>query len=170
MNLSFEIVEHGSTEFVQEISESFCSEVVSALFAHFPNFSIVDEISFCIVHSNNIEIQKLNLEFRSKDKSTNVLSFPLNQFSWKDIKSYKHTSNQIELGDIVFSIEKIREEAHGQEKNFKDYYAHLLIHSMLHLLGYDHETEEDAEVMEEFEEKILAALNIINNKIEGSCQ
>jgi probable rRNA maturation factor len=161
MNFSFEIVEHGSLDPVPEIDEYFCVRIAASVFAHFPSFSNLNEIAFCVVHSNNIEIQKLNFKFRNKDKHTNVLSFPLNEFSWRNIHSYKHPAKEIELGDIVFSIEKTREEAKEQSKNFQDYYAHLFIHSMLHLLGYDHENDEDAEAMENLENKILE--DYVNN-------
>ena len=164
MNLSFEIVEYGSSESVSEVDEGFCSKIATAVLAYFPNFLVIDEICFCVVHSNNSEIEKLNLEFRKKNAPTNVLSFPLNEFSWKDIQFYKHNESVIELGDIVFSIEKVREEAKSYSKDFTDYYTHLFVHSMLHLLGYDHETEEDAEQMEIFENKILADLDINNNR------
>jgi probable rRNA maturation factor len=155
MNFSFEIVTHGLVDPVHEIDQTICSKIVSSVFAYFPNFSKLEEITFCIVHSNNIEIQKLNLEFRGKDKHTNVLSFPLHEFSWRNVHSYEHQTKEIELGDIVFSIEKTREEALEQSQDFKSYYAHLLVHSMLHLLGYDHENDEDASAMEELERKIL---------------
>lgn len=155
MNLSCEIVEHGNSIPVPEIEEAFCLQLASSVFSNFPFLLSMDHVSFCIVHSNNSEIKKLNLKFRQKDKETNVLSFPLHEFAWKDLDSYKHRDSYIELGDIFFSIEKVRQEAKEEYKSFKDHYARLFVHSILHLIGYDHETDEDAEVMENLENKIL---------------
>ena len=159
MNLSVDLVKQISDESDEEVDQSFCSEILNHSLSYFPNFASIEEVSCCIVHSDNDAISALNEEFRNKAKPTNVLSFPLHEFSWKNIKNYSHQEKELELGDIVLSIEKVKEEAKEQEKSFKDHYSHLLVHSFLHLLGYDHEEDSDAEAMESLEQQILYDLN-----------
>lgn len=99
------------------------------------------------------ESQELNKNFRKKDKSTNVLSFPPN-----DIPGFKNDS----LGDLALCATVIAEEAAEQEKDLKAHWAHMTIHGFLHLLGYDHIEDADAEEMEALEIKILKDLNYTN--------
>ena len=73
-----------------------------------------------------------------------------------------NTKSKIFLGDIVFSSQTIIEEAKRDNKNLEDHLIHLFIHGVLHLLGYEHETEDDAYIMESLEIKVLNNLNIDN--------
>ena len=155
MHFSFEIIYHDIPEHESCVSHEQYLQLMRATFCFVP-FSQrvnrpIDEISCCIVHTNNKQIQSLNKEFRKKDKPTNVLSFPLYEFNWKIPESYLIQENSLELGDIVFSLETLQEEA----TDFTKHYVHLFIHSLLHLLGYDHKTEEDATEMEALEQQIL---------------
>lgn len=102
-----------------------------------------------IVLSDNKEVQRLNRDYRGKDKPTNVLSFPVPQPAPL-------------LGDIVLAYETIRDEALQKNIAFEDHVAHLLIHGFLHLQGYDHIEESSAAEMEALEIKALALLNIDN--------
>lgn len=95
------------------------------------------------------EIRALNLAWRNEDKATNVLSF-----------SAHRTSGGPLLGDIVVAIPYVAEEARAAGRSLHDHLAHMLVHGMLHLLGFDHENEEDAEGMESLERRILAKLGI----------
>ena len=95
------------------------------------------------------EIRALNLAWRNKDKATNVLSFP----------SSAGTRSPL-LGDIVVAFEYVSEEARDAGRSLRDHLAHMLVHGMLHLLGYDHENEREAEEMEDLERRILATLGI----------
>jgi len=101
-----------------------------------------------VVLTNDTEIQKLNKAYRHQDKPTNVLSFPA------DIEG--------ELGDIILAYETIEKEAKDAHITVHDHLTHLIIHGFLHLLGYDHETQEEAERMEALEIQILADLNVAN--------
>lgn len=101
-----------------------------------------------ILLTNNKEMQHLNKQFRGKDKPTNVLSFPQNE---PDL-----------LGDIVFAYETLQIESAEQDKSFEDHFTHLLVHGILHLLGYDHEHEDDQKYMEAKEIDILHKLGIEN--------
>lgn len=102
------------------------------------------------------EMQGLNRDYRGKNKPTNVLSFPM------------QTPDEVDpgginiglLGDIALCAEVIRVEAHEQGKNLQSHWAHMLVHAMLHLQGYDHVTEQDAQRMENLETEILHKLGI----------
>ena len=105
-----------------------------------------------ISFSGDKKVKELNNSFRKKRSATNVLSFPSN---------YKF-NNTLFLGDIIFSIETILKEAKRDNKSVENHLTHLFIHSVLHLLGYEHETEEQAEKMENLEIEILSNLQIDN--------
>ncbi|HFF2860518.1 rRNA maturation RNase YbeY [Acinetobacter baumannii] len=104
------------------------------------------------------ESHQLNLQYREKDKPTNVLSFP------SDIpEEVLPMLDALPLGDLVICIPVVLQEALEQKKTAQNHFTHLLVHGVLHLLGYDHETsDEDAEEMEGLEIEILAKLNITN--------
>ncbi len=120
------------------------------------------EISISLV--NHQQIRKINKDFRNKDKSTNILSFPAFDLSKKlDLKSLAKTHDYIFLGDIVISLENARKEVlESESKTFDNHLAHLILHSILHLIGFDHHKNKDAEEMESLEIKILKSLNIKN--------
>ena len=105
-----------------------------------------------IFFSGDKKVMELNDTFRKKKSATNVLSFPSN---------FKF-NNTLFLGDIIFSIETILKEAKRDNKCVENHLIHLFIHAVLHLLGYDHETEEQAKKMEDLEIEILRNLKIDN--------
>ena len=96
------------------------------------------------------ESQSLNAQFRNKDKPTNVLSFPSDLPEGIDIPL---------LGDLVVCAPVVEAEAREQNKSLGAHWAHMVVHGTLHLLGYDHEDESEAEAMESLETQILNALN-----------
>ena len=96
-------------------------------------------------------IRTLNKTYRGKDKPTNVLSFPSGEAS---------EGRRRRLGDVAIALGTVKREAKAQGKTVGDHVTHLMVHAMLHLLGYDHEAEPDAEEMEALERKALAALGI----------
>ena len=142
-----------------------------------------DVIAFCLSHENfpyeaevnltltdNEEIHRINLEYRQIDRPTDVLSFPMlsyekaGDFSFLEEESeddFNPDTGEALLGDIVISVDKVREQAkaygHSEEREF----AFLITHSMLHLIGYDHMESEDAKVMEEKQRQILEELQIL---------
>lgn len=120
------------------------------------------EISISLV--NQEQIRKINKLYRGKDKSTNILSFPAFDLTKKlDPKSLAKTHDYIFLGDIVISLENIRKEIkESDSKTFDSHLTHLILHSILHLIGFDHHKNKDAKEMEELEIKILKSLNIKN--------
>lgn len=138
-----------------------------------------DNVEISVLLTNDESIKILNRDYRGMDKATNVLSFPLLSFprrleSTANIpgnraKPEESTGKQwfpasagmtTELGDIIFALETIQAEASEQQKNITDHLSHLTVHGTLHLLGYDHEEDEEAEEMESLEVEILAGLGI----------
>ncbi len=99
---------------------------------------------------DDAEIQRLNAKWRGKDYATNVLSFP----------SAGQQAGEDHLGDIAIAYETVKREAADEGKEFSHHLAHLAIHGFLHLLGFDHETDEEAEEMEGTEREILGRLGI----------
>ena len=110
-----------------------------------------------VVLTTPANIRKINKEQRNIDKETDVLSFPM--FEKDEIPNI---ISEIEepLGDIVISIEKVKEQAEEYGHSFERELAYLVTHGMLHLLGYDHMIEEEKAVMRKREEEILETLNI----------
>ena len=107
------------------------------------------------------EVQDLNTNYRGKDKPTNVLSFPMVQ---PDLLQSLENSDDGEalLGDIILARETCAREAEDKGVSMAQHATHLIAHGTLHLLGYDHENEPDAERMEELEVKALATLGLAN--------
>jgi probable rRNA maturation factor len=99
------------------------------------------------------EGRQFNRSYRGKDYATNVLSFPA---------ELPHGVKLPLLGDLVICAPVVAREAAEQGKSTRDHYAHLTIHGVLHLLGYDHENRQDAQKMEALEQRILAGLDIAN--------
>ena len=106
-----------------------------------------------LVLTDDASIRALNAQWRGKDKATNVLSFP----AFPDPGPDRIPPM---LGDIVLAQETVAREATLEQKPFDHHFTHLVVHGFLHLLGHDHETEEEAETMEAAERRILAALAI----------
>ncbi|WP_425420127.1 rRNA maturation RNase YbeY [Oricola indica] len=106
-----------------------------------------------IVFTDNEAMRVLNAQWRGKDKPTNVLSFPAFPLSPGDPPGPM-------LGDIVIAFETVKSEAELEGKPFDDHLRHLVVHGFLHVLGYDHENDTDAEEMEAAERAILADMGI----------
>lgn len=121
---------------------------ISAALVDAPDFDHSNaEVSVYIVDED--ESQELNLRFRQKDKPTNVLSFPADIPPELDIPL---------LGDLVVCAPVVEREAEEQTKTLDAHWAHMLVHGTLHLLGYDHINDADAEEMEQLETQILQRL------------
>lgn len=123
------------------------------------------ELELSVLLMCDSQIKKINSEFRGKNKATNVLSFPsLDENLVREIglKKLLGSTKYLFLGDVLISYETIKKESLAQKKNFKDHLTHLVLHSILHLIGFDHEDEKMAEEMEALEVKILKKLQIKN--------
>ena len=108
--------------------------------------ALVIDAELSILFTDDAHVRRLNARYRGKDRPTNVLSFP-------------QASGPL-LGDIILAFETVEEEARLAGKQLKAHMAHLIIHGFLHLLGYDHEGEAEAEAMEALERAALARIGI----------
>lgn len=119
---------------------------------HVLEFDDVDS-ELSLVFTDDANIRTINAKWRHIDKATNVLSFP----------AFPIQPGQKPgpiLGDIVIARETVQREAQEENKSFDDHLSHLIVHGLLHLTGYDHQNDEEAEQMESLERKILASLGI----------
>ncbi len=106
------------------------------------------------------EVHQLNAQYRQKDKPTNVLSFPMVQADLLATVSQNSDDGELLLGDIVMAHGVCAREAMEKNVSIAEHATHLLVHGTLHLLGYDHMGDEEAESMEEIERQALASLGI----------
>lgn len=144
--LSVEIaVENGNWP---EGLEPLAERVLSTALAHC-GYAIEGPCELSVLLTDNAAQQALNREWRGMDKPTNVLSFPA-----------IGPDDALEglLGDISLAYETLVQEAEALEKPFEQHFAHLLVHGCLHIVGYDHETEQEALAMERRETDIMALL------------
>jgi probable rRNA maturation factor len=121
---------------------------VGCVFAHHPD-DPRREVTIRFVDER--ESQTLNRDYRGKDKATNVLSFPFESPPGIDFPL---------LGDLVICHAVVAQEAREQNKPLEYHYAHMVVHGVLHLMGYDHIDDQEAEEMEQFERELLAELSI----------
>lgn len=145
----------------REIKILLIKNVIKKVIAHFPSLSNIKEIELAILLTNDSRMQELNVQFRNKDKATNVLSFPDMVNDLNKVLEFGAASDYIRLGDLAFGYDVVVKEAKEQGKCFEHHFLHLLIHGILHLLGLDHETsQEDADIMEHTEIEILKCFSI----------
>ena len=111
-----------------------------------------DPVEVSLLLTDDAGVRELNSAWRGKDKPTNVLSFPAPE--QPGVPGPHH------LGDIALAFETLQREARDEGKTVADHAAHLIVHGTLHLLGYDHETTGEAEIMEALEVKALKSLGI----------
>ena len=111
----------------------------------------LNDQEFTVRFVDRTESRSLNHQYRGKDKPTNVLSFPFESPPGIELPL---------LGDLVICAPVISEEAQEQNKTVRNHYAHMIVHGILHLLGYDHIDEAEAQQMEALEIRVLAELGI----------
>ena len=134
-------------------SEKNVLELIEVLIAAEPsleNHLKSRQVNLTFITKN--EIKELNSKFLNKDQPTNVLSFPSDGLDLSDEL----------LGDIAICPEIISYEADDQNKDRQNHLTHIILHSLLHLAGYDHQEESSAELMESLEIKVLKKLGIAN--------
>lgn len=113
-------------------------------------------VNVCL--SDDAEVHKLNKEFRGIDKPTNVLSFA--NIDDEDFAEMLKVTEEIELGDIILAFETLQKEADIKNISVYAHYCHLVVHGFLHILGFDHQDDAEAEEMENLETEILALFSI----------
>lgn len=109
----------------------------------------IPEGEVSVMLSSDARVRELNKRFREKDQPTNVLSFPANTLDREGARFF---------GDVALAYETLVREATGEGKSAEAHLTHLTVHGVLHLLGFDHGNERDAETMESLETRILARL------------
>ncbi|AZV18057.1 rRNA maturation RNase YbeY [Mesorhizobium sp. M7A.T.Ca.TU.009.01.3.2] len=124
-----------------------------AVKAAFAETGVAGRSELSLVFTDDAHVRVLNAGWRGKDKPTNVLSFPAFPF-------VQGGPLPPMLGDIVLAAETVAREAALEDKPVENHITHLVIHGLLHLLGYDHETDTEAEAMEAVERAALARLAI----------
>lgn len=141
------------------------NEVILYTIEH-ESFPYEAEINVTLV--DNDRIREINKEYRQIDRATDVLSFPLLEYEEagvfdgleEDMDNFNPDTGEILLGDIIISVPKVYEQAEAFGHAVKREFAFLIVHSMLHLFGYDHMTEEEAAFMENKQREILEKLKI----------
>lgn len=138
---------------------SFCLE--------YENFPYEAEVNLTL--TDNAGIHTINKEYRQIDRPTDVLSFPMLSYDAPGVfdflqnesdDDFNPDTGEAMLGDIIISVDKVAEQAESYGHSLQREYAFLIVHSMLHLFGYDHMVPEEASVMEQKQREILEAMNI----------
>jgi len=142
-----------------EDPQSMTRRVAGALEKHLGQSLKTRELT--VRFSSDEEVRALNAQFRGKDAPTNVLSFPAGDVPEGEPQP---------LGDIILARETVVREAAEQGKTVADHTCHLILHGMLHLLGYDHGTDAEAEEMEAIERDVLAALDVTDPYAERAME
>jgi probable rRNA maturation factor len=145
--------------------ESLAAAAVAAALGETPHGNLADgsaAVEVSIRLSDDAEVQALNRSYRGKDKPTNVLSFPMVQADL--IEGLANTDDgEVLLGDIILAAETCIREATEKAWALPDYVQHLIVHGLLHLLGYDHEPgDTEASAMEAIESAACARLGLPN--------
>lgn len=143
-------------ESLPSLANEICSEVLNSLNI----FNYLNMVEISIMFVDDEYIHNLNKQYRQNDKPTNVLSFPLHDIDYTRLQDIETLNGYVMLGDIFLSYDSIVKESKEQGKIFKDHLVHLLIHGILHLLGYDHIEDEEADFMEKTEIMILKNMGI----------
>jgi probable rRNA maturation factor len=112
-------------------------------------------LELSVVLSDDAELRQLNHTYRGIDRATNVLSFAA-----LDRDSPLPASGPVLLGDVIIAFETCRRESEAERKSLADHLSHLVAHGVLHLLGYDHESDGEALRMEQLERTVLAELAV----------
>ncbi len=120
--------------------------------------SVAKGLSLNVCLSDNNAVCRLNRDFRGIDKPTNVLSFA--NIDEEGFLESLVNSSETELGDIILAFETVQQEALQKDISVYAHYCHLLVHGFLHILGYDHQDDEEAEEMESLETEVLSLFSI----------
>jgi probable rRNA maturation factor len=118
-----------------------------------------EDAELAVILADDARLKDLNRDWRGKDRPTNVLSFPGAEGD--------EIATAPLLGDLVLAFETVAEEAERDGKSFEDHFAHLVVHGTLHLFGFDHMSDDEAETMENTERAALARLGIADPYLEA---
>ncbi|WP_273720060.1 MULTISPECIES: rRNA maturation RNase YbeY [unclassified Bartonella] len=141
----------------EQILYNITEKALKTTMHHLSLEDVVSEVS--LLFTNDQHMAQINAQWRGKNKPTNVLSFPAFPIKIGQIPG-------LMLGDIIIAQETVLLEAQREGKLFQDHLTHMIVHGVLHLLGYDHETDDEAHRMEKLEREILQKLSIQDPYIE----
>ncbi|CBI75849.1 conserved protein of unknown function [Bartonella clarridgeiae 73] len=147
IDMTIESAKWGDEKMLYNITE----KALTTTLQHLSLNEVRSELS--LLFTDDKHMAQINAQWRHQNKSTNVLSFP----------SFPLKAGQnpgLMLGDIIIAQETIMREAEEEKKSFQDHLTHIIIHGILHLLGYNHETNDEANQMEKLEREILQKLSI----------
>lgn len=152
------------------VSDEFIERLKNVIEFALKEESVDIKCEVSLVFVDNEEIKEINNDTRGINKETDVLSFPMLEYEDKKVfkemySNYKFSpidfdGEELVLGDIVLSLEKAMEQSEEYNHSYEREASYLVVHSVLHLLGYDHMEEEDKKVMRSREEEILTKLSI----------
>lgn len=155
------------------VTDNFSNKIKEAIIFALKEEGVKEECEISLVFVDNEGIKEINNETRNIDKVTDVLSFPMIDYPknkvYKDVyldhkfDSSYFDGDELLLGDIVLSLERANEQAIEFNHSFLRESCYLVIHSVLHLLGYDHMEEDEKKIMRKREEELLSKLNITRN-------
>src|SRR5512134_1178215 len=137
-------------------AEAICRRSAAAAF-HAAG-AVEAEAEASVVLSNDARIKALNAAWRGKDEATNVLAFPATDVPPAGATGLSQPP--LTIGDVIIAFETVVAEARVEGKDLGDHLSHLVVHGMLHLLGYDHQTDDEADVMESLEVAVLASVGV----------
>lgn len=143
-------------------NEEYDKTIEKVIYKCFEEERLLDsKLMITITLTTPEEIRKINKEYRNVDKETDVLSFPMFEKDELDEKIVnKQYLYEDVLGDIIISIDRVKQQAEEYGHSFERELSYMLVHGFYHLMGYDHIEEEDKKIMRPKEEKILNALKI----------
>ncbi len=157
VNINFDITDEQSTLDTKKFEEIVGNVCLEALKEH----NIDGDFEISLVYTNDENIRKINKEYRNIDSATDVLSFPQFEFEEAGKLEIADGEKTVLLGDIVIStmhaVNQAAEYGHSAEREI----GYLACHSILHLLGYDHITDEDKKIMRTTEEKIMERIGLV---------
>lgn len=153
-----------------EVTEGFINELEEVCRYALEKEEVTQKCQISLLFVDNEEIREINKETRNIDKATDVLSFPMLDYPkgkvFKDVYKDKAfdvmylDGDELVLGDMVLSLERAEEQSIEYNHSFKREVCYLIVHSILHLLGYDHMEDEEKKIMRAREEEILNGLDI----------
>ena len=153
-----EAVDFDALKVADELQQVTFDYVAAACEGQHEILATGNELAVNVCLSNDEEVHRLNREFRGMDKATNVLSFANidDDAFWDNLAA----GVSVELGEIILAFETLQREAQSKNISLYAHYCHLLVHGFLHLLGFDHQEDDEAEEMEALETEILAQFSI----------
>ena len=147
------------TEFLDiEENEEYVNLAEKVIRKCFEEESLGEKLYINIILTNQENIKRINNHYRNIDKETDVLSFPM--FEKEEIKDLKNSVVEEVLGDIIISLDRVKEQADEYGHSLEREFSYMLVHGFYHLMGYDHMEENDKSKMRKKEEYILEKLNI----------